>query len=59
MHSIMTTADAIPVLLAYLDPGSGSMLFQVMAAGLVSAMVFWRSLTEWVGGFFRTGAKVK
>ena len=36
-------ADPIPMLLAYLDPGSGSLLLQVMIAGLLSGMFFMKS----------------
>jgi hypothetical protein len=30
----------VPTLLAYLDPGTGSLLLQVMIAGLLSSMFF-------------------
>jgi hypothetical protein len=33
----------VPTLLAYLDPGSGSLLLQVMIAGLLSGMFFMKS----------------
>lgn len=36
-------ADQVPTLLAYLDPGSGSMLLQLTIAGLFSAMFFLKS----------------
>lgn len=29
---------------AYIDPGTGSLLLQGLAAGLVSLLVFWRGL---------------
>ncbi|MCA9726086.1 MAG: hypothetical protein R3E12_01030 [Candidatus Eisenbacteria bacterium] len=39
---------------AYLDPGSGSMILQLLAAGLVTAtVVFRRSLARVVGLFRR------
>jgi hypothetical protein len=40
-------------LFAYIDPGSGSMLFQILMAGLLGGLyaikTFWRQIT----GFFR------
>jgi hypothetical protein len=36
-------AGQVPTLLAYLDPGSGSLLLQVMIAGLLSSMFFLKS----------------
>jgi hypothetical protein len=33
-------ANDVPTLLAYLDPGTGSLLLQVMIAGLLSSMFF-------------------
>jgi hypothetical protein len=40
-----------PNLCAYLDPGSGSMLFQIVIAGLLSAMYCGRSCFSYVKGF--------
>ncbi len=46
--------DAVPLLLAYLDPGSGSMVLQVLIAGLLSGMFFvrssWGRINAWVFG---------
>jgi len=39
----LSIAGHIPTLLAYLDPGSGSLLLQVMIAGLLSGMFFMKS----------------
>jgi hypothetical protein len=35
--------DAVSSLWAYLDPGTGSMLFQVLIAGLLSSLFFVKS----------------
>jgi hypothetical protein len=46
-QSTMTTV------LAYLDPGSGSMILQILAGGLaavaVTAKLYWRRLTRFLG----------
>lgn len=39
--------------MAYLDPGSGSMILQILAAGLVTASVLFRRSIARVFGFFR------
>jgi len=53
-------ADHVPTLLAYLDPGSGSLLLQVMIAGLLSGMFFMKSslvmLRASVGRLFKKHA---
>jgi hypothetical protein len=36
-------AEHVPMLLAYLDPGSGSLLLQVLIAGLLSSLFFLKS----------------
>jgi len=36
-------AEQVPMLLAYLDPGSGSLLLQVLIAGLLSSLFFLKS----------------
>jgi hypothetical protein len=54
---ITNLVDSTPALLAYLDPGSGSMLFQVLVAGLLSAMVYWRAALRKVGEVFRAGVR--
>lgn len=36
-------AGQAPMLLAYLDPGSGSLLLQVLIAGLLSSLFFLKS----------------
>ena len=37
---------------AYIDPGTGSLILQGLAAAFVSSMVFWRSLREKIKTFF-------
>ena len=39
--------------LAYLDPITGSIVLQVLAAGFVAAMATFRRTREWFGGLFR------
>jgi len=39
----LANADQVPMLLAYLDPGSGSLLLQVLIAGLLSSLFFLKS----------------
>jgi hypothetical protein len=41
--SFISLADHVPSLLAYLDPGSGSLLLQMLIAGLLSGMFFMKS----------------
>ena len=36
-------ANQVPLVLAYLDPGSGSLLLQIMIAGLLSSLFFVKS----------------
>ncbi|HZL99774.1 MAG TPA: hypothetical protein VFD43_05925 [Planctomycetota bacterium] len=40
-------------MLAYIDPGAGSMLFQVLVAGLLGAMMAVRTIRERILGLFR------
>lgn len=54
---------ALPVLLvlfvlagdahAYLDPGTGSILLQALAAAVLAAGVFWQRILTFVKGLFR------
>ncbi|NDV26326.1 hypothetical protein [Desulfovibrio sp. JC010] len=37
---------------AYLDPGTGSMIFQVLAAGLVSVLAFYSKIKTGLKNFF-------
>jgi hypothetical protein len=37
---------------AYIDPGTGSLILQGLAAAFVSLMVFWRGLREKIKNFF-------
>ena len=43
MFIVNSIADAGPGLLAYLDPGSGSMVLQLALAGLLSGAFFLKS----------------
>lgn len=39
---------------AYLDPGTGSMLLQVLIAGILAIGVFWRKLKAWIKDLFKS-----
>lgn len=52
LWSLVTDMSA-PSLWAYLDPGTGSMLFQVLIAGILSAAFFARSTLQWLMGTLR------
>jgi phosphoglycerate-specific signal transduction histidine kinase len=39
--------------LAYVDPGSGSLLLQFILAGLVGIGVFFKNIRLWIVQFFR------
>ncbi len=41
-----------PLIFAYLDPGSGSLLFQMLIAALLSSMYFFRSTVGSLKNFF-------
>ena len=40
---------------AYLDPITGSIVLQVLAAGFLAAMASYRRFRVWVAGLFRKG----
>jgi hypothetical protein len=40
---VLEMMDQAPVVLSYLDPGSGSLLLQMLIAGLLSGMFFMKS----------------
>ncbi len=40
-----------PVLLAYIDPNSGSLIWQVLAAGLLGSMLYFRNLIWHLASF--------
>ncbi len=42
----------MPTAHAYIDPGTGTMLLQVLAACGVAVLVFGKNLVGWVRGFF-------
>lgn len=35
--------DSVSVFLAYVDPGTGALLFQIFVAGLLSVLIFFRN----------------
>jgi hypothetical protein len=37
-------------ILAYIDPGTGSLLFQMFAAGVLSIVMVFRNSREWILG---------
>ena len=47
------SADPIPFVLLYLDPGSGSLLLQLLVAGLAGAVVFFKYQGRRLLGLFR------
>ncbi len=42
---------------AYLDPGSGSMAFQLLIAGLLSGMVFFKAGIQTIKRYLTSGAR--
>jgi len=54
--ALMLPADAF----AYLDPGTGSMVFQIATAAILGALftvkLYWRRVKAKVEGFFRKSA---
>ncbi|MBE6443022.1 MAG: hypothetical protein E7022_12060 [Desulfovibrio desulfuricans] len=43
---------------AYFDPGTGSMLLQALAAGLIGVAAFWRHIKEKISSVF-SSKKIK
>jgi hypothetical protein len=39
--------------LAYIDPGTGGVLLQVLAAGFFTLIIFFRTIREQIAQFFR------
>jgi hypothetical protein len=54
MRELIELSSSAPVVLAYLDPGSGSLMFQVLIAGLMSGVFFART---WTGAVVRALAR--
>jgi len=46
--SVLTTLQSLPHVWAYLDPGTGSMVLQILLAGMLSTTFF---LKSWVRQF--------
>lgn len=48
-------------LFAYLDPGTGSYIFQLAIAGIAGALlaikVFWQKIKKFIGGLLKSGKK--
>ena len=40
-------------LLAYIDPGSGSLLFQAILSSLLTGLVFFKRIVNYIKSFFR------
>ncbi len=40
-------------LLAYIDPGSGSLLFQAILSSLLTGLVFFKRISNYIKSFFR------
>jgi hypothetical protein len=51
--SIIAEGDHLMILLAYLDPGSGSILLQLLLAGMLSMGYFVRSNLLSIKAFFK------
>lgn len=49
----LTTQDAE----AYIDPGSGSYLFQILIAGLTALVFFFSAIKQKIVGFFKGESK--
>jgi hypothetical protein len=45
------------LLLAYVDPGSGLMLFQIIAAAFCGFLLSMRKVRAWIAGLFRREKK--
>lgn len=43
----------LPATLAYIDPGTGSLILQMIVAGIVGALAFFRGAIFKFFGFFR------
>ena len=50
--AIMTAFSSLPAL-AYLDPGTGSYVLQVLAGGALAALLLWRGLWSRLLGLFK------
>jgi hypothetical protein len=48
LSAVLFPSDAY----AYLDPGTGSMMLQALAAGIIAAGVFWRRILNACKRFF-------
>ena len=51
--SLLTTAAEVTPLLAYMDPGSGSLLLQILLGGIAGAAVAMKLFWSRIKDFFR------
>lgn len=49
----------VPDALAYIDPGTGSMLLQVIGAGIAGAIFYFREFRIWLVSLFSRRAAVR
>jgi hypothetical protein len=47
---LSSIADPMPMIFAYLDPGTGSLMLQILIAGLFSGMFFLKSSLATIRG---------
>ncbi|HYO67090.1 MAG TPA: hypothetical protein VEU33_13525 [Archangium sp.] len=61
MGTLLHPVVALPQVLAYIDPGTGSFLFQMLMAGILSLGLMLTTLRERMKNFFKTrlGARNK
>jgi hypothetical protein len=50
--SPISIAEQMPTVLAYLDPGTGSLMLQILIAGLFSGLFFVKSSFAMIRGSF-------
>lgn len=50
MMWFLPNGNDLPLVLAYLDPGSGSLLLQVLIAGMFSSLFYFKSSMDTVRG---------
>jgi hypothetical protein len=54
MGILLYTATSLPQVLAYIDPGTGSFLFQMLMAGILSLGLMLTTMRERVKSFFKS-----
>ncbi|HYO68226.1 MAG TPA: hypothetical protein VEU33_19315 [Archangium sp.] len=53
MATLLYTVTTLPPALAYIDPGTGSFLFQMLMAGILSMGLMLTTMRERVKNFFK------